>query len=230
MPSVLRLCACLQPTNTTSQRWDGGITAARQLPAVHGAGWDPPATWCHTWGEKNMSPLCSSLPELVGMKVGTEHMSHHGPPCTFLPLVPGTSHRPHRPPVTLGFPSLSQEDTKGSCCLSRLLTLLSQIPSVLLPATPTIRPPHRPPTLPWVLPLPSPSCPSSLSGLSPPHHGQDPGGFRPRLSVKLISHVPLPPLAASQLPVTPSPHSSVCNKCGISELMRGKPFLPIISD
>lgn len=75
---------------------------------------------------------------------------------------------PHRlpgPPVALGFPFLSQEDTKGSFCPSRLLTLLSQIPSDLLPPIPMVRPPHR-----WGPMAPYVSYPGSCLCLPHPAH------------------------------------------------------------
>lgn len=52
-----------------------------------------------------MSLRCLSLPEqLVGMEGGTEHTSHHVSPCTFLPLVPGTSPLPSWATCSPGLP------------------------------------------------------------------------------------------------------------------------------
>lgn len=177
-----------------------------------------------------MSLQCPCLPEqLLGMEVGTEHTFHRGSSCSFLPLVPGTSPPPFWAICSPGPPHPLPAGHQG-------LLLPLQAPRIVVPS-PTCPIATHPtdgflwlPMLPWVLPGLSSSCPCSPSGLSSLHLGQDPGGFWPRLSVKLISHISPPPLAASLLPVTPSPHSFVCNECGVSKFIQGNPFLPILSD
>lgn len=166
-----------------------GKTAAWQLPAVHSKGWDSPTTWCHSLGANQPCP-CSAhvcLNSCWGWRWSQSTCPTVGSPAVSSLLFLARPHHLSGPSVALGLPILSQQDTKGSCCLSRLLTLCPKSHPIVTHPTDRFL---WLPMLPWVLPEPSPSCPCSPSGLPSLHLGQDPGGSWPCPSVKFISHIP----------------------------------------